>query len=278
MTSSIVIILSGRFKLWRIKQNLEKLGIGNITNCENEKDMLNKTKEYYSKYNMEEDLKDQLIILENKKINTSNMTFITELGLIITLSIALITSFTNIYGKITSTADNFVSLQDKVQSEIDGYKNIVQESNYKLGIYNDEQEYYNKLIEDSLKKENDIRNDFQKKGEIAQNDIKDQLKIFYLILSFIGLFMAIVFFEWILFKPLRTINDIAKNIAININKSTIEARLKEIGENKSKQELEKNNNNQLIIELKEIQKLLKCNNDDKIIVKEACNKIVKNIF
>lgn len=70
------------------------------------------------------------------------------------------------------------------------------------------------------------------------------------------------------------------DVSINIHKSVIQEQLKKI-EEKKQQEIEKSKqveNQQLIFELKEIQKLLKCNNEDKRIVTEACNKIMKDIF
>lgn len=49
-------------------------------------------------------------------------------------------------------------------------------------------------------------------------------------------------------------------------------------ENKAKDEAKKEDSEQLTLEIKEIQNILKRNNEDKIIIKKACNKIINEIF
>jgi hypothetical protein len=212
-------------------RHLMSQGIKNIDSYQNEKDLLDKTKEFYNNYNSigneEKDLKEKIVLLENRKINISNMTFITEMSILITLSLALITSYNNFANNVGKIESNFITLQEKVQSEIDYNKNVVEESNDKLGIYEDKQEYYSNKIENSLKEEQKLRDDFKSKGDSAKKDISDELDTFFLIFRFVGIFMTIIVLEWLIFKPYRTVDEMTKNIAINIHKSVIEERLKE---------------------------------------------------
>ena len=86
---------------------------------------------------------------------------------------------------------------------------------------------------------------------------------YILYLSYILLGMIAVGAYHDLFKDTK---DTRLDISINIHKSVIEERLKIIEEKKQQQ------NEQLI------QELLKCNNEDKDILKKACNKIINDIF
>lgn len=98
------------------------------------------------------------------------------------------------------------------------------------------------------------------------------------------LFTALALLIMITFAGVHDLRNENRNnildVSINIHKSVIQEQLKKI-EGKKQQKIEKNRNKQnelLILELKEIQNLLKCNNEEKTIIAKACNKIINDIF
>lgn len=97
-------------------------------------------------------------------------------------------------------------------------------------------------------------------------------------------FTALVLLIMITFAGIHDLRNENRNnildVSISIHKCVIQEQLKKI-EDEKQQKIEKSRrkqNEQLILELKEIQELLKCNNEDKVVISKACNKIINDIF
>lgn len=103
---------------------------------------------------------------------------------------------------------------------------------------------------------------------ISKNLGNDFATAMFLVMGVYGI--KAIFHEFIISKVEYYL--MIKNIIDEIEKEKKVENQKEIENFKQKQ------NEQLISELKEIQKLLKDNNEDKAIIKKACNKIIDNIF
>lgn len=91
----------------------------------------------------------------------------------------------------------------------------------------------------------------------------------YLALSIAGACLAFGILGIWIWKEICKDDNNNRIIAINILKNIIVEIL---------DEAKKKENKKVIKELKKIQKLLKCNNEDRVSIQKACNKIINDIF
>lgn len=228
----------------KIGNYLKNQGIKNIDKCKEEEELLKKTKEYYKniKYKnvtvKEVALKDKLILLDNEKNKINDISYLTEISLIITITLTIFSNMFGIMGKIEDivSVNKNESIAGKLQ--IEKYDDNIEEARYKLGVYDDTNEYYNKIIDNNTKRKNDFIDNFEKNSNDEKEDIKKYSLITNIIFALFIFLVVIISYGVLVSKPIKLLNNSSRNIAINIHKSVIEEILNELEENKKQQEKE----------------------------------------
>lgn len=207
-----------------------------IQNNDNENIILYKLRKIYddniNKLN-EDELNNQLIILDNRKLSINSFKFSELTMSVISLAFSVLAIILTIY-------------------------NIASD----LGKYTDN------LIGNTTQKLESIKSDIP------------VLKNFFAAFPSMIFYASLIIIVVILFDVIIFTIEKRRKIAINMHRSVIKGQLKKI-EEKMQIEMEKSKsiqNEQLILELKEIQMLLKDNGEGKTIIKKACNKIIDDIF